>query len=110
MEIKLTAPRRSAPWARWALPGKPSRPWGAPTTRIAGRYGRIARPPSRFHAPSVTVATRCPVEERRTRAPRRPAATTSPANRPLHLPLAPHPTPTPAHPPRHLPTPHHAPA
>src|SRR3546814_15799532 len=91
MEIKLTAPRRSAPWARWALPGKPSRPWGAPTTRIAGRYGRIARPPSRFHAPSVTVATRRPVEDRRQRAPTRPAATTSPAIRPLPTPFGPHP-------------------
>src|SRR5690606_12843129 len=55
MEIKLTVPRRSAPWARWALPGKPSRPWGAPARRIGGRYGRIARAPPRFHAPSVTV-------------------------------------------------------
>src|SRR3546814_2058337 len=93
MKKAATGPLR-LPWRGWFIAGAPGGAgigdWGlgirlhaqrfrqsripSPESRL---FHRIARPPSRFHAPSVTVATRCPVEERRKRAPSRTAATRS---------------------------------
>src|SRR3546814_3914729 len=79
-----TGPLR-LPWRGWFIAGAPGGAgigdWGLgirlhdqrfrqpripyPESRL---FHRIARPPSRFHSPSVTVATRCPVEEQTGRA------------------------------------------